>query len=169
VDLLAFLQLPAIVQLALLVRDLGFVVYGGGICVFALMALLSERFGGLPTAHVLRTFRGVGPGLGLALGATVFGALTAHLGATGSFSWSLDSATGGMPGLLAWVSFLGLWASNIKLEVWTLEPLRKLDPEGAGVAGDAAALDQATRTVVRHLSVQAGLVATVIVLARLAA
>lgn len=135
---------------------------------FALMSLLSARVGGLSTAHVLRTFQGFGPGFGLSLGAAVFGALTAHVGDVGAFSWGLDSATGGLPGALAWVVFLGLWASNIKLEVWTLEPLRKLDPDGTGVANDAAALDQATRSVVRHLSLQAGLVAAVVVLARLA-
>lgn len=166
-DPTALVQSPAIVQLALLVRDLGFLVYGGGICTFALMAQLSARVGGLPTAHVLRTYRGFGPGLGLGLGAAVFGALTAHFGMAGAFSWGLDAATGGAAGFAAWLVFFALWMSNIQLEVWTLEPLRKLDPDGTGVASDAAALDRATSAVVRHLSVQAAMAALIVVLVRL--
>ena len=163
----ALLQSPTVVQLALLLRDLGFLVYGGGICVFALMALLSARFGGLPTAKVLLAYRGFGPGLGVGLGATILGALVAHYGTVGVFEWGLDPATGGATGLLAWLVFLAVWVSNIQLEVWTLEPLRKLDPQGDGVAADAAALDRATTRVVRHLGIHAAMVALIVVLVRL--
>lgn len=166
-DPFALLQSPTVVQLALLLRDLGFLVYGGGICVFALMAALSARFGGLTTAQALRAYRSFGPGLGVGLGATIFGALLAHYGTAGAFTWGLDAATGGATGLASWLVFLAMWVSNIQLEVWTLDPLRKLDPNGSGVATDAAALDRATASAIRHLSVQAAMVVLMVVLVRL--
>lgn len=166
--LASVLQDPTVVTLATLVRDLAFVVHAGGIAAFALMAALSARVGGPPTAQVLRIYRGFGPGLGVSLGLTIFGALLAHYGTVGAFSWGTDAATGGWAGLLAWMVFFVAWVSNIQLEVWTLEPLRKLDPEGTGHATDAAGLDHATRRVIRHLGVQAGLWGLIVVLARFA-
>lgn len=162
------LQDPTVVTLATLLRDLAFVVYAGGITTFALLANLSARVGGPPTANVLRMYRAFGPGLGISLGITIFCALLAHYGTAGAFSWDTSSATGGWPGLLAWLAFFVTWVSNIQLEVWTLEPIRKLDPEGTGQAVDAAALDRATQRVGRHLAAQAGLLALVVVFARLA-
>ena len=159
---------PSVAALASVVRDLGFVVYAGGIACFALLAALSARVGGPPTAQVLRMFRAFGPGLGISLGLTIFAALLGHFATMGSFSWGVHPDTGGLPGLLAWGVFFAAWVSNIQLEVWTLEPLRKLDPAGTGQATDAAALEHATRRVVRHLGLQAGLVGLVVVLARLA-
>lgn len=162
------MDLSALVLPAALIRDLSFVVYGGGIAVFALQASLSPLVGGLPRHTVLRAYRGFGPGLGIALGLTVFSALVAHYGAVGAFSWRPVPATGGVAGLLGWLGFFALWVSNIRLEVWTLEPIRKLDPNGQGEAPDAAALDRAERAVTRHLLIQALLVALVVIFARLA-
>ncbi len=163
------LQNPTVVLLATLLRDVAFVVHAGGIATFALLAALSGRVGGPDTAHVLRTYRAFGPGLGLSLGLTIFAALVAHYGTAGGFVWSTSAETGGWPGLLAWIVFLVAWVSNIRLEVWTLEPIRKLDPHGTGQSTNAAALDRATQSVTRHLGIQAGLWALVVVLARLSA
>ena len=166
-DPFALLESPTVLQFALFLRDLGFLVYGGGIFAFALLSLLSARLGGPSTALILRVYRAFGPGLGLGLGATVLGALTFHYGTVGAFTWGAEAATGGAVGFASWLVFFGIWASNIQLEVWTLEPLRKLDPDGSGQATDATRLDKATKSVVRHLGVQAVMVVLLVGLVRL--
>ena len=113
--------------------------------------------------EIFRAYRAWGPGLGLSLGATVFGGLGAHYLEHGAFAWSLERPAE----LLGWLTFFAMWVSNIKLEVWTLEPLRKLDRE-RGLT-DEAAFEAATAPVARHLLVHAALVLAVVVLARLAA
>jgi len=162
------LQAPTTILLATLLRDLSFVVHAGGIATFALLAALSARMGGPPTALVLRAYRAFGPGLGISLGLTILGALVAHYGSVGELSWWPSPAMGGWYGTLAWATFFLAWVSNIQLEVWTLEPLRKLDPDGTGTASDAARLNRSTRRVVRHLGMQATLFLLVVVFARLA-
>ena len=164
-----FLTDPAVVLVATLARDLAFVVHAGAIIAFAFLAALSHRLGGPPQARVLRVYQAFGPGLGLSLGLLVVSSLVLHYGSAGAFDWSPSPATGGTAGLAAWIVFFVAWASNIRLEVWTLEPLRKLDPDGTGTTSHEATLGPARRAVAAHLVVQAGLWMAVMVLARVAA
>lgn len=150
--------------LALTLRDLGFLLYGGPLVAFAIVVALSSRIPGLTPWAAVRTYRAWGPGLGLSLGATVLGALAARWLARGEFSWAWGTTLEQLD-LAAWLAFLFLWASNIKLEIWTLQPLRSLDPEG-GVT-DEPAYRAAAGRLARHMLLHAGLIVTVLVLTRL--
>ena len=149
--------------LALALRDVGFVLYGGPLVAFAVLVGLRAHLVSANGVEIFRAYRAWGPGLGLSLGATVFGGLGAHYLEHGAFAWSLERPAE----LLGWLTFFAMWVSNIKLEVWTLEPLRKLDRE-RGLT-DEAAFEAATAPVARHLLIHAALVLAVVVLARLAA
>jgi len=151
--------------LALTLRDLGFLLYGGPLIAFAVLIALAPRIPGLAPEAAVRTFRAWGPGLGLALGATILGALSARWLEHGTFSWSTETHAARLD-LASWLAFLALWVSNIKLEVWTLQPLRSLDPPD-GIT-DAADYRAATRSLTRHLGVHAALVVVVLVLTRMA-
>ncbi|MBO87406.1 MAG: hypothetical protein CL927_18820 [Deltaproteobacteria bacterium] len=163
-----FLSDPAVVLVVTLIRDLAFVVHAGAIITFACLAALSHRVGGPPRARILRVYQAFGPGLGISLGLLVFTALLLHYAQVGAFDWSPTPATGGAVGLAAWVVFFVAWASNIRLEVWTLEPLRKLDPDGTTLASDANQLDRARAAVALHLVMQGILWATILILTRIA-
>lgn len=151
--------------LALMLRDLGFLLYGGPLVAFAVLITLGRRIPGLAPEAVIRTYRAWGPGLGLSLGATVLGALGARWFQHGAFSWSV-AGTAAQLDLASWLAFLALWVSNIKLEVWTLQPLRTLDPPG-GVTNPAAYQD-AAGSLARHLVVHSMLVVIVAMLTRAA-
>lgn len=151
--------------LALMLRDVGFLLYGGPLVAFAVVVSLSSRVPGLTPWSAVRTFRAWGPGLGLSLGAAVAGGLVAHWLAHGAFTWTWDTPRAQVE-LAGWLAFFALWASNIKLEVWTLHPLRALDgPEGVS---DQPAYLAATRRLSRHLVGHAALILLVTVLAGLA-
>jgi len=151
--------------LALTLRDLGYLLYGGPLVAFAVLITLGQRIPGLAPEATVRTYRAWGPGLGLALGATILGALGARWIQHGAFSWSF-AGTAAQLDVASWLALLALWVSNIKLEVWTLQPLRTLDPP-SGIT-DPAAYRHATRSLARHLAVHAVLVVAVVVLARAA-
>ena len=157
--------MDTLLTLALLLRDLGFLLYGGPLVAFAILLLVVERVPGIAPWELVRSWRAWGPGLGLALGATVLGALSAHWLRRGAFSWGGDSL-GQQLELAAWLAFFLLWLSNIKLEIWTLEPLRRLDR--AGALEDPDAYRAALPPVRLHLALHAGLVLIVVVLSRLA-
>lgn len=151
--------------LAHTLRDLGFLLYGGPLVAFTIVIALSARIPGLTPWAAVRTYRAWGPGLGLSLGATVFGALLGRWLEHGEFMWGW-STTLERVDLAAWLAFLVLWASNIKLEIWTLQPLRTLDPPDAGVS-DEPAFRAAARRLTRHMVLHALLIVGVLVLARL--
>ena len=148
--------------LPLILRDLGFVAYGGPLVAFAFLLGFRSQVLALDTVGLVRAFRSLGPVLGLSLGLCVLGGLSAHALQHGGFSWSLER-----PGeLVAWASFFALWVSNIRLEIWTLDPLRLLDKDG--VITDEATYASAVDGLTRHLAVHAALVVCTVVLARLA-
>ncbi len=148
--------------LATILRDLGFLLYGGPLVAFAILVPLAGRLTRGEPWHVVRTWQAWGPGLGLSLGACVFGALWRHWLRHGAFSWGWASGPERLE-LAAWLAFFALWVSNIKLEIWTLEPLRKLDRDLE--VKDPAAYRAALPAVRRHLAVHAALVVLVLVLA----
>lgn len=147
---------------ALLLRDFGFLLHGGSMMAFAALLLAQPRVAGLPLEAVLRSYRAWGPGLGLSLGAAVFGALVDWHYRTG-LDWS--PARIGWSGTLLWSLFFTLWVSNIRLEVWTLEAARRADPPGGPL--DATALAAAARPLRAHLVFQALLIVPIFVLERL--
>ena len=149
---------------AALVRDIGLLLYGGPIVAFALILGLAPRLSSLAPSAAVRTYRAWGPGLGLSLGATVFGALVHRWFTLGEFSWGW-STTAEQVDLAGWLCFLLMWASNIRLEIWTLEPLRKLDQDG--VITDEGGYAAGARGLARHLAAQSALVLSVLVLWRL--
>ena len=82
------------------------------------LACLSLSFSG-KTPDILRAYTRVGPLLGIAMGACIAAAL-AELWMTHQAFPLLDAEH-----LPMTVAFLVVWVSNIKLEIWTLEPIRK--------------------------------------------
>jgi len=74
----------------------------------------------------VRRFLRWGPVLGLSMGALIAGGLGLFYQQNGAFVW--DAATrSGQFELLKHLGFLVLWVSHFHLEIWTQDPLRKLD------------------------------------------
>ena len=138
-----------LITLSLLLRDLGFVMYGGSIFAFTTLIALAQRdvIPYVRLEEAVRVYRAWGPGLGLSMGAIVFGALAHHFLTTGGFTWPLSAAS-----TPAWAIFFCAWVSNLRLEVWTLDPVRKLD-DGQGIT-DRSAYETAVRWLVAHLASQ---------------
>jgi hypothetical protein len=141
--------------LASTLRDVGFTLYGGPMVVWAVLLATRGRLHSVDAASIIRVFRAWGPGFGLALGACVLGALGSRYLQTGTFIWYFDTA-GGRLDAGAWGFFLAMWISNIKLEIWTLDPLRKLDGE-QGIT-DPEAYETSARRLQSHLMVHSLLV-----------
>ncbi len=141
-------------HLALLLQNLGFLLYGGPMIAFAILVAAAYQIPGVKPWDIVRVYRAWGAGFGLAMGATVLGGLTRYYLKHGSFSWGWETAQERVV-LATFLAFFLLWASNIKLEIWTLEPCRKLDREG-GI--DEAAWAVAHARLARHMLRQAVLV-----------
>lgn len=146
---------------ATLVRDLGFLLYGGPLIAFTILVLLADRVSRDEPWRVVRVLQSWGPGLGVSLGFTVLGALSLRWLDHGQFSWGWDNLTQ-LWDLALWLSFLALWISNVRLEVWTLEPLRKLDRDG--VLSDPVAYRERLGGVRVHLVFHTLLIVSVVVL-----
>lgn len=112
-----------------LLQNLGFLLYGGPMVAFALLVTAAYQIPNVRPWDVVRVYRSWGAGFGLAMGACVLGGLTRYYLSHGSFTWGWDSGSERLV-LATFLSFFLLWAANIKLEIWTLEPLRKLDKGG---------------------------------------
>jgi hypothetical protein len=152
-------------DVALILRDLGFLLYAGPMVAFTVLVRMSSRIPHLAPWDVVRVYRSWGPGLGLSLGACVFGALVAKWLTDGAFSWPFDDAH--RLSSIGWLTFLAMWISNIKLEIWTLEPTRKLDKNGQ--IADEAAFRAALGPLSRHMIVHSALIVAIVILARLSA
>ena len=126
----------------------GFVVYAVPHLAACLAMTVSTQRG-----RVLRPFMSAGPLMGLALGACI----AAGLGEVWleQRSFPLFSAE------RRWqtAAFLALWVSNIKLEIWTLEPARKAAPS----ADD----HRLALPVLRHLWLHSAAIAAVVGISRL--
>lgn len=149
-------------DIAHVLQNLGFLLYGGPMVAFAILVAAAHSIPNVRVWDVVRTYRSWGAGLGLALGAAVLGGLSRFYLHFGGFLsvWDDPEARAWLP---TFAVFFVMWASNIKLEIWTLEPLRKLDQNG--VIKDEAAYAVAHAALARHMSMQAALVAAVAVLA----
>jgi len=110
----------------------GFWIYATPFFVLGLLSIPELR------RKRLGPFMAVGPLLGLSLGGCILGSLSGIWMDHKAFSWA-QSSTEEM-GLH--ITFLFMWISNIKFEIWTLDPIRK----AVGPPTEAS-----LRSVKRHL------------------
>jgi len=114
----------------------------------------------------LRHFRKFGPVLGLSLGACILGALVGIWMDHGEFTFNWSTDHGRLSGA-AVITFFAVWVSNIKLEIWTLEPVRKLDHQPPQQPSDMPAFFRAVGSLRTHLMLHSvGLVSVVILSSR---
>lgn len=146
---------------AAVLHDLGMLLYGGPMVAFTVLVALSTRLPALRPWEIVRAYRAWGAGFGLSMGTWVLGLLTSHYLATGAFRWSTDDPAGRWT-LAAHLVFLALWFWNIRVEIWSLEPLRKLD-QGRVIA-DEQAYSAATRRLSLDMGLQSLLVLAYVVL-----
>jgi len=144
-----------------LIQDLGFVLYGAPLVVIAVWTALAIRKAGCAVAQPIRWQRRLGAFLGLSLGACIYGALAHRYLSTGGLTWHWSPAAEQEITIVLLV-FIAMWISNIKLEIWSLEPLRKLDPRPEeGAPPDPAAYQSAARSLLRHQLVHAALLCAI--------
>lgn len=153
--------ISSLAPLARAAHDLGMLLYAGPMLAFTILIGLSTRAPRLRQAEIVRTYRAWGAGFGLGMGAWVLGLVVSHYIDMGGFRWPLDTVDGQLVAARHLV-FLVLWAFNVRLEVWTLEPLRRLDGEG-GIK-DASAYAAAARRLNREQVLQSTLLAAYVVL-----
>lgn len=139
------------------------VVHGGTLSVMAVLLLMRQRLPPLREADVIRTFRASGAVLGVSLGlfilaelATWPGRVNPGVGFPADFAVPVQ-----VEGLRAAV-FGVYWVSYIALEIWTLEPCRLLDRDGA--LTDPARFAYAAASVTRHVGLNAVLFLVVLAL-----
>ena len=111
----------------------------------------------------LRRFQTLGPLLGLSLGGCIFGAIVGTWMDHGEFSMDWSSQEGRLEAA-ALISFFAVWVSNIKLEIWTLEPVRKLDNRVPDLPERSEAFEQAVGSLRLHLALHSLGIISVIVL-----
>ncbi len=141
--------------LMLSVHHLGAMVYGGSVIAFAVLLSVARRLESFDEVSVLDVYRAWGSGLGLAMGALIFGGLGAWYLQHGGFVWPLASEADQLSAVKL-ALFLVLWVSSFHLEIWTLEGIRKLQSQGS--VSDPEAWGKAFDRVVSQLSVNAVLV-----------
>ena len=144
--------------LSAILRDVGFLLYGGPMVAWAVLIQASGRLHSVEASSIVRVFRSWGPGFGLSLGTCVLGALLGRYLEHSSFQWSLATPEAQLDAA-AWGFFLLMWISNIKLEIWTLEPFRKVERHSPG--GDESLYDAGTSKLRSHLRIHAILVLAV--------
>ncbi len=123
-------------------------LYGGSLTAFAALVSMRHRLSPLRPEDVMRTFRAWGAGLGLSMGALILTGLLHRFLDDDGFSWPAETPEDGLRRAKA-ILFLILWASAFHLEIWTLEPCRKLDQDG--VIQDVAAYEATARRVTAQL------------------
>ncbi|MCK6518517.1 hypothetical protein L6R46_26090 [Myxococcota bacterium] len=131
-----------------LVHWLTTALYGGSLTAFAALVSMRHRLRPLRPEDVMRTFRAWGAGLGLSMGALILTGLLHRYLSDGGFSWAGDAPDDALRRAKA-ILFLILWVSAFHLEIWTLEPCRKLDQDG--VIQDAEAYEATARRVTAQL------------------
>lgn len=145
----------------------------GGLAVWAVLVNGRRLLSDVPTEMVIRVYRGWGAAQGLSLGLWILAMLVRYPGQANPgrpFPESYALAWGGLVDrltLIRAVCFGLLWVSYLILEVWTLEPCRRLDQ--GGQITDPARYEAAAGRVGRHLLVNALLAAAVVGLGALGA
>ena len=154
------------------VNVLAATVHGGALLIFALLLLFRAHIPHVRTEHVVRVYRSFGAGIGLSLGAFIPTELYLHvvgqnpgvaLPASLAVHW--DTTEHSMLSARLALVFIG-WISYVHLEIWTLDPARSLDKDGALL--DEGSYARTARRVSRQLALNAALFTAVIVLGTLA-
>ena len=135
-----------------ILRDVSWLFYIGPMLAFTLCLHFSCK-----TEAILTAFQAWGIGFGLSLGASIFFALSLYYLHNQNFYLRFDQqalfSSGVLVGLI-------LWISNLKLEVWTLDPIRKITEAGEQ-------RDKAIRSLKRHLLVHSALIIATDLLCRI--
>ena len=148
-------------EIALTLQIVGFAVYSVPIIWYAMR--LFRMTPDAPLVPLIRRFQRVGPVLGLALGACIVGGLVGAWMDHGGFELGLSSNAERLDSAIA-VTFFSVWVSNIKLEIWTLDPIRKADTEPESDPSTNPRYCAAAMTLKRHLALHALGVISVIIL-----
>ena len=152
-------------ELVQILQYAGFALYALPI-LWSVLALMRASAAS-ESLKTLRHFRRLGPLLGLSLGACILGTLAGIWLDHGVFElrWSTEAAR---VESAMYITFFAVWVSNIKLEVWTLEPLRKLDPEATQTPVFDDRYGHAVRSIQRHMTLHAvGLISVIVLRAGL--
>ena len=152
-------------SLAVILHQVGLLLYAGPLVVFALLLPLAPRTMKLEPWQLDRVWRAWAPGSGMALGALILGGLARYWLLQGGFEWSVERAVDRIF-LAKHLIFFVLWVEYAFTEIWVAEPLRKLDP-GPDAPGDMAAYSRARARLIRHLWVSATCVVAIVVLCSL--
>ncbi len=143
--------------------------YGGPLIAFSLLLLFRARIPWVQTEDLVRVYRTWGAGSGVSLGLLTYAAVwhyavTVNPGADFPASHALrwDTELDVLRSVQVLLYGAG-WISYTALEVWTLEPCRKLDQ--GGLVTDRDAYEAAARTVRSHLTFNAVLFLAVALLA----
>lgn len=142
-------------------HDLGGTLYAGPMVAFTLLLAMARRGTRVELLALVRTLRAWGAGFGLAMGAWVLGLLALHYLQTGAFRWAWGSAYERWT-LVRHLVFLALWVWNVRVEIWSLEPLRRLDRGAEPV--EPAALRAASGPLLRDMALQSTLLVSYLVL-----
>ncbi len=147
-------------------------VHGGALLIFALLLLFRAAIPHVGSVGVLRVYRSFGAGIGLSLGAFIPTELYLHvvgqnpgISLPASLALRWDTTEHSMLSARLALLFVG-WISYVHLEIWTLDPARTLDKDGAVV--DAAAYETTAGRVSWQLALNAALFTAAIVLGTLA-
>lgn len=108
-----------------IIRDITWSLYLGPVVAFAILIGV-HKYISIETHELIRAFRSFGSIFGLSMGATILTTLIIWYQDTGSFDLTWTTQNDILTNLGVFV-FLILWASNCILEIWTLDPLRKMD------------------------------------------
>jgi hypothetical protein len=120
-----------------LFRDVCWTLYAGVIITFAINSIRTTS----PT-EFLTSFRSVGVILGLSFGGTILSSIVLYWFTRGSYYPTSTSET------IGWGFGFALWISNIVLEIWTLDPIRKKSLDILPAEVDSTVTEQ---KALRHL------------------
>jgi hypothetical protein len=149
-----------------LLNELAALIHGGSLLAFALLLNGRRAIPHVRTVDVVRVYRAFGAGIGLSLGAFVptdlyrhVHALNPELSLPSSLALRFDAPDSTLLSVRMLLLF-ALWVSYISLEVWSIEPTRKLDQNG--IVLNEVAYEAAAGRVARHLALNAALFAGVV-------
>lgn len=151
-----------------IIQTIAAMTHGGALVAFALLLNLRHRMAGVRNEDVVRVFRGFGAGIGVSLGLTIYTSIYRfpeqfNPGKSFPHSYALHWETMADKLTTLQVLLFGvLWVSYGALEIWVLEPCRKLDQKGQ--ITDPVAYAATTDRVSRHLAFNALLFCVVVAL-----
>ena len=135
-----------LISILSIIRDIGWMIYAGTMFSFALLlpfvADKSKQF---------QTFMKLGTILGLSLGCVIFSCLLSRWIEVGHYYPQ------NMMERIAFCTALSFWASNIILEIWTLDPLRKAQNQDLNIDIDTQACH---KRAIAHLIIHCILLCT---------